>query len=76
VEDATLMQPGVADQIAAASLTADQSVAAAGKRLGTAYAAAVSSRGTDGEPDAVADVSSAGADMKTACVDAGLETAG
>jgi hypothetical protein len=76
IEEATLMQPGVADTIASASASADQPVAAAGHRLATAYAAAVASHDTDGEPDAVADVSAAGAEMKTACVDAGLETAG
>ena len=76
IEDATLMQPGVTDAIAAASTAAGQPVAAAGGRLAAAYAAAVAARDTAGEPDAVAAVSAAGADMKTVCVDAGLETAG
>jgi hypothetical protein len=76
IEDATLMQPGVADAVVAASQSGDEDVAAEGRRLGAAYAAAISSRGTDGEPDAVAAVSAAGADMRALCVRAGLATAG
>jgi hypothetical protein len=76
IEDATLMQPGVADAIVAASLSGDPKVAAASGQLGAAYAAAVSSQGTDREPDAVAAVSAAGADMRAVCVEAGLATAG
>jgi hypothetical protein len=76
VKDATLMEPGVAEAIAAASRSGTPTVAAAGARLETAYATAVASRGGDGEPDAVAAVSAAGADMATTCADAGLETVG
>ena len=76
IEDATLMQPGVTEAIAQASTAAGEPVAAAGGRLGAAYTAAVAARDTAGEPDAVAAVSAAGAEMKTVCVDAGLETAG
>jgi hypothetical protein len=76
VDAASLMEPGVVDAIAVASRTAGAPVDAAGGKLVAAYGAAVASRGTDGEPDAVAAVSAAGADMKTVCVDAGLETAG
>jgi hypothetical protein len=76
IDEGTLMQPGVADAVVAASVTTNQPVAAAGQRLGAAYAAAVASHDTDGEPDAVAAVSAAGADMKSVCVDEGLETAG
>jgi hypothetical protein len=76
IDEGSLMQPGVADAVVAASVTTNQPVAAAGQRLGAAYAAAVASHDTEGEPDAVAAVSAAGADMKTVCVDEGLETAG
>jgi hypothetical protein len=76
VDAASLMQPGVADAIAVASRAAGAPVDAAGGKLAAAYRAAVASLGTDGEPDAVAAVSAAGADMTTVCVDAGLETAG
>jgi hypothetical protein len=70
------MQPGVTDAVVAASLSGGEDVAAEGRRLGAAYAAAVSARGTDGEPDAVAAVSATGADMRAFCVNAGLATAG
>jgi anti-sigma factor RsiW len=76
IDEATLMQPGVTEAIAAASTAAGQPVAAAGGRLAAAYSAAVAARDTAGEPDAVAAVSAAGAEMKTLCAEAGLETAG
>ncbi|BFU46707.1 hypothetical protein [Krasilnikovia sp. MM14-A1004] len=76
IADATLMQPGVVDDIVAASATADAPVADAARRLGEAYAAAVASHGTDNEPDAVAAVSASAAEMSQVCVDSGLETAG
>jgi hypothetical protein len=76
VDDATLMQPGVVDVIARASATADAPVGDAAQRLASAYAAAAAARGTDTEPDAVAAVSAAGADMSQVCADSGLDTVG
>ncbi|HEV7961174.1 MAG TPA: hypothetical protein VGP57_01420 [Actinoplanes sp.] len=76
VTTATLMDPGVVDGIVAASSTADAPVADSAHRLATAYASALTARGTDGEPDAIAAVSAAGADMSGVCDDSGLETVG
>ncbi len=76
VRDGTLMSPGVVDGIVRAGTTADAPIADAAQRLAAAYAAAVSARGTDGEPDAVAAVSAAGVDMTTVCDESGLETVG
>jgi hypothetical protein len=76
VGDATLMDLGVVDAIAAASSTADAPIADAAQRLAAAYAAATTAKGTDSEPDAVAAVSAAGADMAGVCDDSGLETVG
>ena len=76
VDAATLMNPGVVDGIVRASGTADAPVADAAQRLAVAYAAAVNAHGTDGEPDAVAGVSVAGADMIKICQESGLDAAG
>lgn len=76
VREATLMRPGVVDTIVRSSSTADAPVADAAQRLAAAYAAAVKAHGTTGEPDAVAAVSAAGADMTKVCADSGLVTAG
>ncbi|GAB1689675.1 hypothetical protein [Krasilnikovia sp. M28-CT-15] len=76
IADGTLMEPGVVDDIVATSRTADAPVADAARRLGEAYAAAVAAHGTENEPDAVAAVSAAGAEMSAVCIDSGLETAG
>lgn len=76
VRDATLMRPGVVDAVGAAGATADAPVLEAADRLAAAYRAAVASRGTDREPDAVAAVSAAAAEMSGVCADSGLETAG
>ena len=76
VTGATLMEPGVVAAIVAASATADAPVADSAHRLATAYASALAARGEDGEPDAVAAVSAAGADMSGVCDDSGLETVG
>jgi hypothetical protein len=76
VTDATLMDPGVVDDIVAASSTADAPVADSAHRLAAAYASAVTAKGSDGEPDAIAAVSAAGADMSGVCDDSGLETVG
>jgi len=73
---ATLMEPGVVDRIVAASSTADAPVADAAQRLAAAYARASTSRGTSQEPDAVAAVSAAAADMAGVCAESGLESAG
>jgi hypothetical protein len=76
VRDGTLMAPGVVDGIARAASTADAPITDAAQRLSAAYASAMSSRGTDDEPDAVAAVSAAGVEMQTVCDDSGLETVG
>lgn len=76
INDATLMVPGVVDSIVKASGTADAPVADAARRMAAAYAAAVTAKGSDSEPDAVAAVSAAGATMSGVCDDSGLDTVG
>jgi hypothetical protein len=76
VRDATLMTPGVVDAIVSASGTADAPIAESAQRMATAYASAVAERGTDSEPDAVAAVSAAAAEMSTVCSESGLEAVG
>ncbi|MEV6851539.1 hypothetical protein [Actinoplanes sp. NPDC051411] len=76
VSQASLMEPGVVDHIVAASSTADAPVADAARRLAAAYAKATTSKGTSQEPDAVAAVSAAAADMAGVCAESGLESAG
>jgi hypothetical protein len=76
VTDATLMVPGVVDSIVQASSAADAPVADAAQRMAAAYAAAVTAKGSDSEPDAVAAVSAAGATMSGVCDDSGLDTVG
>jgi hypothetical protein len=76
VANATLMTPGVVDAIVQASATADAPVTDAARRLAVAYAAATAAKGTDDEPDTVAAVSAAGADMTSICIDSGLDTVG
>jgi hypothetical protein len=76
VRDATLMNPGIVDAIAAASVTADAPIADAGRRLADAYRTATAARGTDTEADAVAAVSAAGAEMSRVCQESGLDTVG
>jgi hypothetical protein len=72
----TLMDAGVVDAIVRASRTADAPVSDAAERLAAAYASAVAAHGLDGEPDAIAAVSVAGADMTQVCGDSGLDTVG
>lgn len=76
VRDGTLMGPGVVDEITRAGTTADAPVADAAQRLAAAYAGAVRARDTESEPDAVAGVSAAGAEMAGVCGESGLETVG
>jgi hypothetical protein len=76
VTGATLMEAGVVDRIVRYSSSADAPVADSAQRLAAAYAAAVAAHGTDNEPDAVAAVSVAGADMSTICDESGLDTVG
>ncbi|MCA2215444.1 hypothetical protein [Jidongwangia harbinensis] len=76
VTDGTLMTPGVVDGIVRASATADAPVADAAQRLAAAYASAVAASGMESEPDAVAAVSAAAADMTGVCDDSGLERVG
>jgi hypothetical protein len=76
VARATLMDAGVVDAIVRASRTADAPVADAAERLAAAYASAVAAHGQESEPDAIAAVSVAGADMTSVCADSGLDTVG
>jgi hypothetical protein len=76
VSDASLMNPGVIADITTASGTADAPVADAAQVLSTAYTRAVAAHGTDAEPDAVAAVSAAAAELVAICGDSGLETVG
>jgi hypothetical protein len=76
ITQATLMEPGVVAHIVAAAATADAPVADAAQRLAAAYAKAASSTNTVQEPDAVAAVSAAAADMSGVCTESGLESAG
>ncbi|MFF5084296.1 hypothetical protein ACFY36_45240 [Actinoplanes sp. NPDC000266] len=76
VADASLMQEGVVDGIVNVSATADAPVADAAQALAVAYTQASASEGTESEPDAVAAVSAAAADMAQVCADSGLQTVG
>jgi hypothetical protein len=76
VTKATLMDAGVVDAIVRASRTADAPIADAAERLAAAYASAVAAHGLESEPDAIAAVSVAGADMTQVCDDSNLDTAG
>ncbi|MFB9357740.1 hypothetical protein [Actinoplanes nipponensis] len=76
VRDASLMQPGVIADIAGAAGTADAPVADAAQALSAAYTKAVAAHGTDAEPDAVAAVSAAAAELVAICDDSGLATTG
>jgi hypothetical protein len=70
------MEPGVVDAINRASGTADAPVADAAGRLAAAYGTAVTASGAPEEPDRIAAVSAAAADMSGVCDDSGLETVG
>jgi hypothetical protein len=76
VRDATLMNPGVIADITNAAGTADAPVADAAQRLAEAYDKAVAAHNKDTEPDAIAAVSAAGAELIQICTDSGLETVG
>ena len=76
IQRSSLMEPGVIDDIDRMSRTADAPVADAAGRLSTAYADAVAATGTADEPDRIAAVSAAAADMSGVCDDSGLETVG
>ena len=76
VREGTLMSPGVVDRVVRASTTADAPIADAAQRLAAAYAGATSAQGTESEPDAVAAVSAAGADLTEVCDESGLDTVG
>ncbi|MFI1989933.1 hypothetical protein [Actinoplanes sp. NPDC020271] len=75
VRNASLMQPGVVQGIVAAGGTADAPVADAAAALGEAYGKALVSHETQSEPDAIAAVSAAAADMSQVCADSGLDSA-
>lgn len=76
INDATLMNPGVVEAINTASESADAPIADAAGRLSDAYTKARTATGTDGEADAVAAVSLAGAEMSNVCGESGLDTVG
>jgi hypothetical protein len=76
VRDATLMNPGVIADITNAAATADAPVTDAAQRLSEAYDKAVAAHNKDTEPDAIAAVSGAGAELIQICTDSGLETVG
>jgi len=76
VLNATLMDPGTVDQIVATGSTADAPLAEAAHRLATTYATALAAKGRDDEPEMIAAVSAAGAEMTTVCQDSGLDTVG
>ena len=76
INDATLMNPGVVDAIVAAASSADAPIADAARRLSDTYRSARASAGTEDEPDAVAAVSVAGAEMSDVCGESGLDTVG
>ncbi|MEV4639350.1 hypothetical protein AB0J80_18560 [Actinoplanes sp. NPDC049548] len=76
VRAGTLMQPGVVTGVSASTATADAPVADAAVRLQQAYEQAVKAQGSEDEPDLVAAVSAAAAEMVSVCADSGLETAG
>jgi hypothetical protein len=76
VNGATLMDPGVVDAIVRVSSLADAPLADSARRLAAAYAAAVTAHGSDSEPDAIAAVSAAGADLTRVCTESGLDTVG
>lgn len=76
IDESSLMQAGVVDEIVEASVTADAPVNDAAERLRAAYGKAVSSAGTESEPDAVAAVGAAASDMSSVCSDSGLRTVG
>ena len=76
VRDGTMMQPGVVSDVRGSAATADAPVADAAARLQDAYDRAVRARGSEDEPDLVAGVSAAAAEMVSVCSDSGLETVG
>jgi len=76
VRDATLMNPGVITDITRASGTADAPVADAAQHLSEAYTEAAGAHGTGAEPDAVAAVSAAAAELLKICSDSGLAAVG
>ncbi|MFI7541520.1 hypothetical protein [Actinoplanes sp. NPDC049599] len=76
VREATLMNPGIITDITNAAATADAPVADAAARLSTAYTDAVAAHNKNTEPDAIAAVSAAAAELVEICNDSGLETAG
>ena len=76
VLNATLMDPGTVDVIVATGSTADAPLAEAAHRLASTYATALAAKGRDDEPDMIAAVSAAGAEMTTICQDSGLDTVG
>ncbi|OJF10388.1 hypothetical protein EDD30_2587 [Couchioplanes caeruleus] len=76
VREGSLMQPGVITGVSASTATADAPVADAAARLQQAYEQAVKAQGAEEEPDLVAAVSGAAAEMVAVCSDSGLSSGG
>lgn len=76
LRDGTVMNPGVVTDITAAAATADAPVLEAAQALSAAYTEAVAAHDTDAEPDAIAAVSAAAAELTRICAASGLEVAG
>ncbi|GGQ77750.1 hypothetical protein GCM10010166_54650 [Couchioplanes caeruleus subsp. azureus] len=76
VRAGNLMQPGVITGVSASTSTADAPVADAAARLQQAYEQAVKAQGAEEEPDLVAAVSAAAAEMVSVCADSGLSSGG
>ncbi|MEV4706453.1 hypothetical protein [Actinoplanes sp. NPDC049316] len=72
----TIMQPGMVTDVSRSTATADAPVADAARRLQETYDRAVEAHGREDEPDRVAAVSAAAAEMVSVCADSGLETVG
>jgi hypothetical protein len=76
LRDGTVMNPGVVTDITTAAATADAPVLEAAQALAAAYTKAVAAHGADAEPDAIAAVSAAAAELTRICAASGLEVAG
>lgn len=76
LRDGTVMTPGVVADITTAAATADAPVLEAAQALAASYTKAVAAQGTEAEPDAIAAVSAAAAELARICADSGLEVVG
>jgi hypothetical protein len=76
LREGTVMDPGVVTDITTAAATADAPILEAAQALATSYTDAVAAQGTAAEPDAIAAVSAAAAELTRICAAAGLEVVG